>query len=86
MLRASRSDAELAAQLTLTDARAAALFYDVLAALVGPDLAAHPGFRRNGRMLGFILYGIGLTSGLRPPAEEAPLLADLHAVLHQIFA
>jgi AcrR family transcriptional regulator len=86
LLRASRSDAELAAQLTLTDAGAAALFYDVLATLVGPELAAHPAFRRNGRMLGLILYGVGLTTGLRPAADERPLLADLHAVLHQIFA
>jgi AcrR family transcriptional regulator len=85
LLRASRSDTDLAEQLMLTDEGAAKLFFDVFARLVGDDLARHPQFRRNGRVLGLTLYGIGLTTGLRPAPEEARVLADLRDVLRLLF-
>jgi AcrR family transcriptional regulator len=85
LLRASRSDPELAEQLMITDEGAAELFFDVFARLVGKELADHPRFRRNGRVLGLALYGVGLTSGLRPPGDEERLLADLRDVLNLLF-
>lgn len=85
LLRASRTDPELAEQIGLTDQRAGDLFFDVFARLVGPELAAHPNFRRNGRILGLSLYGVGLTSGVRAKADDARVLADLKGVVRALF-
>jgi AcrR family transcriptional regulator len=85
LLRASRTDPDLAEQLMLTDEGAAKMFFDVFARLVGTDLAEHPQFRRNGRVLGLALYGVGLTSGLRHATDEERVLTDLRHTVRVLF-
>lgn len=86
LLRASRGDAELADALTNADERAADLFFSAVASLVGPELAGRVNFRRNVRMLGLILYGTGLTAGLRRPADDQKLRAEVQECMHLLFA
>ena len=85
LLRASRADRELADALTDADERAADLFFSAVAALVGPDLANRPSFRPNVRLLGLILYGTGLTAGLRTPSDDRRLLAEVQQVMRLLF-
>jgi AcrR family transcriptional regulator len=85
LLRASRTDPELAELLKVTDERAAKLFFDILARLLGPELAAHPDFERNARLLGLSLYGVGLTAGIRRRTEERRLLAELKEMLRALY-
>ena len=85
LLRASRADAELADALTNADERAADLFFSAVASLVGPDLAGRSTFRRNVRMLGLILYGTGLTAGLRRASDDLKLRAEVQESMHLLF-
>ena len=85
LLRASRGDAELAEALTDADARAADLFFSAVGAMLGPDLADRPEFRRNVRMLGLILYGTGITAGLRRPADDRLLLGEVQEAMQVLF-
>jgi AcrR family transcriptional regulator len=85
LLRASRSDPELARQMTLSDERSAELFFAAVAARVGPQLAGRSDFQRNARLLGLALYGVGLTTGLRQAAAERRLLAEMQQLARALF-
>lgn len=85
LLRASRSDAELRAALVSRDQDSAEVFFDSCAQLLGPDLATHPDFHHNTRMLGLALYGTALTENLRSPRQEELLLGELTRLAHQLF-
>jgi hypothetical protein len=84
-LRASRADTELTEALTNADERAADLFFSAVASLLGSEMAARPTFRRNVRMLGLILYGTGLTAGLRRPGDDRKLRAEVQESMHLLF-
>jgi AcrR family transcriptional regulator len=86
LLHASRSDPEVAAALTATDRTAGEIFFDAFARMVGPEITAHPHFRRNARLLALTLYGSGLTYGLRSRAGEERLLAEVKSVVQLLFA
>ena len=85
LLAASRSDPELAALLVEADARAGNLFFEAFARLAGPELAGRDEFQRNARLLGLTLYGVGLTAGLRPAADERRLLGEVRAMVRGLF-
>jgi AcrR family transcriptional regulator len=84
LLRASRSDPDLARRLAATDERSGELFFATFARLVGPDLAAHPDFRRNVRLIGLTFYGVGVTSHLRA-ANDAALQNEVRQMLRALF-
>ncbi len=67
-----------------TDERAAGIFFQTFARLLGPELAARPDFRRNVRLVGLTFYGVGVTSHLRSRDEE--LVAELKQLLRALFA
>lgn len=85
LLRASRSDDELATALRAADHQAGQIFFDVVARCVGPAVAAHRDFQRNVRLLGLVLYGVGLTSGLRESDAVESLRAELKQVMRGLF-
>ena len=85
LVRAGRTDPELRAALQATDERAATLFYDSLAAGLGPELAEHPDFRRNAKVLGLALYGTALTAQLREPIGQRRLLEDIQSIAAELF-
>ncbi|TML39165.1 MAG: TetR/AcrR family transcriptional regulator [Actinobacteria bacterium] len=85
LLRASRSDPDLAAMLSSVDQRAAELVFATFARLVGPELAADPSFRRNVRLVGLTLYGVGLTAHLRSSADEPRLAGEVKQMLRALF-
>jgi AcrR family transcriptional regulator len=85
LVRAGRRDLELRVALQAIDERAAEMFFDSLAAGLGPEIAAHADFRRNAKVLGLALYGTALTSQLRSPLGERRLLADLQALASELF-
>jgi AcrR family transcriptional regulator len=85
LIRAGRTDPELHAALQTTDQRAAELFYESLAASLGPDAAAAPRFRRNAKVVGLALYGTALTGQLRSAIGERRLLADMQSLAAELF-
>jgi AcrR family transcriptional regulator len=85
LLVASRSDDELRAALAAMDERSAEIFFRVLADLAGPEVAAHPDFRRNVRVLGLSLYGVALTDHLRRRRAVSLLTDELRGVARQLF-
>jgi AcrR family transcriptional regulator len=86
LLHASRSDPEVAAALAATDRVAGEIFFDAFARMAGPEVTAHPEFRRNARFLGMVLYGSGLTVGLRSRRADEQLLAEVRSVVQLLFA
>ena len=69
-----------------SDAKAAQLFRDNLAAALGPQLAEQPHFRRNVKILGLALYGTALTAPLRTPLARKRLLEDMQDLAAELFA
>lgn len=85
LLRASRSEPELAQFLASIDQPSGELFFDTLARLIGPELASRPHFRRNARLIGLTFYGVGLTANLRAPGEERRTVEELKEMLRSLF-
>ena len=85
LVRAGRTDPELRDALQATDERAANLFYDSIAAGLGPEIADQPGFRRNAKVLGLALYGTALTGQLRSPIGQRRLLEDIQGLAAELF-
>ena len=85
LLLASRTDDELRVQLAATDRDAGDLFFESVARLVGPGLAAHPHFRRNVRAIALNLYGAALTAGLRAPTSDDQLSGELRELARGMF-
>jgi AcrR family transcriptional regulator len=86
LLRATRSDLDLAERLIEGDRLAAELYFSTFARLVGPDIAARPDFERNARFLGLTLYGVGLTAGLRSAKDEKRLFGEFKAMVRLVFS
>ena len=84
LLRASKSDPDLARRLVATDERAGEIFFHAFARLLGPELAARSDFQRNVRLVGLTFYGVGVTSHLR--SRDDALVAELKQLLRALFA
>jgi len=85
LLHASRSDPELAEAMRGADRQAGEIFFDTVTRCVGPTAAAHPDFQRNVRLLGLVLYGVGLTSGLRGTVAVDHLRREVQQVMRVLF-
>jgi AcrR family transcriptional regulator len=85
LLSVGRADAELRSALLANDTRAGRIFFDVVAHLVGPELASAEGFERAVRVFGLTMYGVALTAGLRSPAADARLRAEIRGVVESLF-
>jgi AcrR family transcriptional regulator len=85
LLHASRADLELAEAMRAADRQAGEIFFDIVARCVGPTAAAHPDFQRNVRLLGLVLYGVGLTCGLRGSVAVDSLRHEVQQVMHVLF-
>lgn len=85
LLFASRHDADLREALSATDRDAARIYFDWLAALLGPDLAERPNFESAARLLALALYGTAVTAGLRPAPAAGLLRAEIRALACDLF-
>jgi AcrR family transcriptional regulator len=82
---ASKHDDDLREALVSTDRTAGELVFDTMGRLMGEDLAAHPMFRRNVRLLGLTMYGVAITRNLRSPEREAALPVELKEMARALF-
>lgn len=85
LVRAGRSDPELRVAIRLVDERTGTLFFDTLAAAVGPDIAAGPRFRSHARMLGLSLYGTAVTAGIRSETGDRRLLQEMQQLAIELL-
>ncbi len=85
LLQASKVEEDLRAALVASDRRAGELFFRIVRDVAGPDLANHPRFERNVRLLGLALYGVTLTGHLRSPAGAGLLLAEVQGLARHLF-
>ncbi len=85
LLQASKVEEELRAALAASDRRAGELFFRIVRAVAGPDVARHPRFETNVRMVGLTLYGVTLTAHLRTPEGARLLLAEVQGLARRLF-
>jgi AcrR family transcriptional regulator len=85
LLRASRFDSEVHADLSSVDEALAGATTRWFAKAVGPGLAAHPRAATNLRQLILAVHGAALTADLRNPTSAQRLLRELKQTARILF-